>query len=224
MIKLFLPYVFLLSIIYSCNQDHVKDNNQSEILVEESVQNASPAPLQVQQATINKDQENDVWNGNVYRNFYYKFRVEFPKGWEYDKGSAKNTVARAVDRKIGATFSIVINHLGSSLDNPDDITKNITPEKLKEEMTKSFALQNIDAKNFKVENGYLNNFPAYLIKLNQLVRSGDREFIYLSKQVQCHVNYKVYVVSLNIPEEFYDDEMNKIYHRVIDSFKFEIAY
>ena len=38
------------------------------------------------------------------------------------------------------------------------------------------------------------------------------------------MGYNIYVVGLNIPEEFYDDEMNKIYHRVIDSFRFEIAY
>lgn len=224
MIKLFLPYVFLLSIIYSCNQKVIKDSNQPESIIEEPVQNVSSPPLQVQQPTINKDPENDVWNGNVYRNLYYKFRVEFPKGWEYDKGSSKSTVARAGNREVGATFSIVVNHLGSSLPNRDDITKNATPAVLKEEMTKRFVLQNIEAKNLEVKKGFLNNFPAYLVELNQLVKSGGREFNYLSKQVQCHMGYNIYVVGLNIPEEFYDDEMNKIYHRVIDSFRFEIAY
>lgn len=222
--KILLTWFFLFSIIYSCNQTDDKDNKQADSIVKESIQNISSTPLQSQQPSINKDPENDVWNGNVYRNLYFKFRVEFPRGWEYDKGSAKNTVARAGNREIGATFSIVVKNAGPSLLFSTDITKDISATELRNELLKGLVLQNIEAKNFKIEKGYLNNFPAYLIEWNHVVKSGDREFIYLTKQIHCVRMDNIIVVGLNIPDEFYDNEMNKIYHRVIDSFKFEIAF
>lgn len=213
MIRLLCSSFCLLLSVYACNNNQVIQGEPLKDVaiqvVEDSVMRLSPPELPTQ----NKDTTNDIWNGNVYRNILFRFRIELPKGWDYDKGSSISTVVRAADRKIGATISVVIRNLGPALKHSDDITKNITANELKEEMIKRLNQQKSNATNFTVKKGYLNNFPAYLIEFNQIAKSADREFSYLSKQVQCHMGNYAYVVGLNIPEEHYDDEMNKLYYR-----------
>ncbi len=171
-----------------------------------------------------KNSANDEWRENVYRNRFYKFRVEFPKGWEYDNGSTKTTLARALNRKYAAAISVTVTHLPDNPKNPNNIFESYTEETLLSEFNKLLAMQNTKAENFKIQKGALNNFPAYLIQFTNEASSGTESYIYLSKQVFCYYDSKIYQVNINLPEEMYDANMNKWYNRVVNSFNFEISY
>jgi hypothetical protein len=208
--------------IFSCNQSdkkqeaeaaNSKGDFQSEV---EEFKNSIPE--------TNRSSDNDEWTGNLYRNKFYKFRIEFPKGWEYDKGTTKSTLARALNRPYAAVLSVTVTHLPDQPKNPDNIFESAPMNDYATEFNRLLALQNTKAEKFKIEAGALNNFPAYLIQFSSKVSSGTESYIYLSKQIQCYYDSKIYQININLPEDLYDSEMNKFYNRVINSFNFEIAY
>lgn len=223
MTKFFAGLISLICITtFSCNQPDKKqqtqdtkskDNFQSEI---EEYKKSIPE--------TNKNPDNDEWSDNVYRNRFYKFRVEFPKGWEYDKGTTKTTLARALNRQYAAAISVTVTHLPDQPKNPNSIFESNPMDSYATEFNKLLALQNTKAENFKIEKGALNNFPAYLIQFTSKVSSGTESYIYLSKQIQCYYNSKIYQININLPEDMDDADMNKFYNRVVNSFNFEIAY
>lgn len=224
MTKLTILFYFLIYTNLSSCQQPTKQKTKFELT---KPQKGLQQGIQKQKKTIpltNKDPKNDEWNNNIYRNKFYKFRIEFPKGWEYDKGSTKITIARAGNREIGAVFAVTVSHLAFKPKNPNDITKEDSTYLDKKFFNERLALQNKKAENFKVQKGYLNNFPAYLIEFTHVVLSGTRRYIYLAKQVECYQDSKLYTIALNLPLEAYDDEMDNLYNRVVASFNFEIAY
>lgn len=173
----------------------------------------------------NKAQENNEWNGNVYRNRFYQFRVEFPKGWEYDNGTSKITLARALERSKSVAISVTVKHLPTQVKNPNNIFESTANEDHEKLINKMLEIQNMKpVVNFKIEKGYLNNFPAYFISFSSETKSGTTIYKMYSKQIQCYCNSKIYQVNMNIPENMYDAQMETIYSRVYNSFNFEIAY
>lgn len=217
----FLTYITMVG----CDQTEKKQPQEqdSKTKTEKSFQEEIQEYKKTIPAT-NRNPENDEWRNNVYRNKFYKFRIEFPKGWEYDAGTTKTTLARAINREHGAAFSVTITHLPDEPPYPNDIIKSSPPDEYGKDFNKILALQNTKAENLKIEKGFLNNFPAYLIEFTQVVSSGSRTFTYLGKQIQCYYDSKIYQINLNLPVDAYDNEMNKFYHRVVESFNFEIAY
>lgn len=220
--------LFFLTCITTVGCDQTEKKQPQEQDPKTKTEKSFQEEIQDYKKTIpptNKDPENGEWKNNVYRNKFYKFRIEFPKGWEYDNGTTKSTLARAGNREIGAVFSVTVTHLADKPTNPNDITESYsTTDQFEKFLNEGLALQNTKAENFKIEKGYLNNFPAYLIEFTHVVSAGSRTYTYLGKQVQCYYDSKIYQVNLNLPLDAYDNEMNKFYHRVVESFNFEIAY
>ena len=171
----------------------------------------------------NRDSENNEWRKNVYRNKYYKFRIEFPKEWEYDDGSSKTTLARSFNREIGATISVFVSHIVDyeKPSEPNDIVKSIPLKLYTANFDKYMALQKTQAQNIEIKTGSLNNFSAYLLTTKTLESSGERSFMYISKQIHCYRNGLLYQIALNIPIDYYNSSIELLFIRVIDSFKFE---
>ena len=218
--------IFLLNSLLSigCTENVKKPQNENNSKKEASFQQEIQDYKKTIPAT-SKNPKHDIWNINVYRNSFYNFRVEFPKRWEYDNGTSKITLARALKRDKGAAFSVSVSHLPDKPANPNDITESYSSNSQFESyFNEALALQNTKAENFKIQKGKLNNFPAYLIEFTNVVSAGSRTYTYLSKQVQCYYDSKIYQVTLNLPVGEYDNEMNWIYDRVVSSFNFEIAY
>lgn len=209
--------LIIICLILSCNESNIKLGSQETTSKSE---NSLPTE-EHSKATheTEKNPENDDWNNNIYTNNLYKFKIEFPKKWEYDNGASKNTLARAGNREIGASFSCQVIHLLKPPVNSNDITKSLTINELKS-ITNSKYLPFKDIGNVKIEKGYLGNLPAYLIEFTHHVSSGQRSFIYYTKQMQCYKNSKLFQLTLNIPKVAFDDKMKILYERVINSFIF----
>ena len=172
-----------------------------------------------------KSLENEEWNNEIYRNNKYKFRIQFPKKWEYDKGTAKHTLARALNRKRGIVILVGVTELSEKIQYPNDITKIMPIEAYKSDlMKKLFEIQNIPIENIGVEKGYLNNFPAYITEYLLVSSSGTNSSVYLSKQINCLYNSKIYSLGINIPVSEWNKNTSRIFDRCISSFNFELAY
>lgn len=174
----------------------------------------------------NRELRNNEWRENVYRNKFYKFRVEFPKGWEYDNGTSKTTLARSLNRSLGATISVFVSHLGESEKAlyANDIIKSISKDLYTKNFKQGFALQNTKPENIDIKAGALNNFPAYLISFTTLESSGQKSYKFISKQIHCYQNGLLYQLALNISVDDFDSSVNKLFERTIESFNFENAY
>jgi hypothetical protein len=165
------------------------------------------------------------WDNEVYRNTRYKFRVQFPKNWEYDNGTARHTLARAINEKKIAAISVSVTPLSKKLEFPNNIFKSGIPiNKMEAFMNDAMALQNSKIENFNIQKGFLNNFPAYLYEFTSVQKMGTDINTYLSKQVQCYYDNNIYQINLNIPVELYTQDIASTFKKVINSFNFEIAY
>jgi len=171
-----------------------------------------------------KGSETEEWNDNVYRNKIYKFRVEFPKNWEFDKGTAKHTVARAINRNYVAVIAVTIMHLPDQPKNPNNIIESTSAAEYKAEFNKLLSLQNTKAENLNIKEGSLNNFPAYIIDFTHKASSGTQTEIFKTIQIQSYYNSIIYQITLNVPTDKFDSEINLIFNRVLNSFNFELAY
>lgn len=60
--------------------------------------------------------------------------MEFPKNWKYDKGTHRNTIARANDRKNGITTSVQKIDLIADVKNGNDKIESVTKDKLLEKL------------------------------------------------------------------------------------------
>lgn len=169
-----------------------------------------------------KSPANDVWNGSIYRNKKYGFRVQFPEGWEVDKGMSTNTVARAIHREYGITLSAAIQHLPVVVDDKMDILKLYPKEEFKSLMNEVLAKTNKSSiKELDIQQGYLNNLPAYIITATYDLSSMDQTMTFIMRQVQCLRNSKFYNVQMVIPLDFYDDATEQLFRSFVDSYKFE---
>lgn len=207
----------MICLILSCNQSNIKPDSQESKNKNKS--SSKSEEYKKPTAETRKAPEDDDWNNNIYNNTFYKFKIEFPKEWEYDNGASKNTLARAGNREIGASFSLQVIHLVELPVNPNDINESLTINEIKS-ITNSTYLPFKDIGNVKIEKGYLGNLPAYLLEFTHRVSSGQRTFIYLTKQIQCYKNSKLFQITLNIPKDSFDDGMTILNERVINSFIF----
>ncbi|MBL7743299.1 MAG: hypothetical protein JNN00_07440 [Chitinophagaceae bacterium] len=165
----------------------------------------------------------ETWINDLYRNKKYKFRIVFPKNWEYDGGTSKRTLARALNREKAASIAVTVTHV-DPIKNKDSNNIYKIPSMTKDQMNQVLELQNMKVYNFKCEKGYLNNFPAYLYEFTTQQSSGTESYTYLSKQVQCLCGNKLYTLVINLPLENWDNEMIIQFDRVVKSFTFEIAF
>ena len=221
-LRLFIPLLIFISSCSAQKKDsEAKSLNGSNTSFQKGLKNY----IATLQAT-NRDLENNEWRENVYRNKFYKFRIEFPKGWEYDNGTSKTTLARSLNRSLGATISVFVSHLGESEKAlyPGNITKSIPKDLYTKNFIEGMALQNSKPENIDIKVGALNNFPAYLISLTTLESSGQKSYTFISKQIHCHQNGLLYQLALNISVDDFDASVNKLFERTIESFNFENAY
>lgn len=170
-----------------------------------------------------KSKGNDKWINELYRNTKYKFRVNFPKAWEYDAGASKKTLARAMNREKAATMAISVTHL-EQIKSKDSSNIFKGPPMTRTQMNDILAIQNMKIENFKSEKAYLNNFPAYMYEFTSEAKAGTDSYTYLSKQIQCMCQNKLYTLVINLPLENWDEEMMILFDRFIKSFVFEIAF
>ena len=167
-----------------------------------------------------KNVNNSQWLSNIYRNTKYKFRVSFPDNWEYDNGTSKSTLARALNREKAAVISVLVTVNKNYQESIGEIDSSSYYKYFQE----IASLQNTIPKNFKIEKGTLNNFPAQIIQFTSQQSSGTKSYAYLSKQIHCRIGYNLYVISLNLPVSDWSEDMSVTFDRVIESFKFEIVY
>lgn len=224
MTKLLFKLTALFGFIFlSCNQSDGKQQPQETKQTTTNLQSEAENYKKTIPET-NQAPQNSQWRNNVYRNKLYKFRVEFPKGWEYDDGTTKSTLARALNREYAAAISVTVTHLPDQPKNPNNIFESMPLQNYTSQFNELLALQNTKAENLNIEKSALNNFPAYVIDFTRKVSSGTQSDIYLSKQIQCYYDKKIYQVNLNLPKDLYDVQMERDFNRVVNSFNFEIAY
>lgn len=219
-----LPLV-ALSIILGCSSN--KSENPSSVIKTSDSEFEQGLNDYIKSTPLtNRDTSNNEWKGNVYRNKFYRFRIEFPKGWEYDNGSTKITLGRSLNRNIAATISVFVSHIApqEKPSNPDNIVSSVPLNSYLRDFNKSMALQNTKAENLETEIGFLNNFPAYMISFITNQSSGTKSFKFLSKQIQCYQNGLMYQIALNVPLDNYSSDLELQYKRTIESFNFENAY
>ncbi len=169
-----------------------------------------------------KSEVNDVWYGSIYRNKKYHLRIQFPDGWERDKGMSINTLARAIDREKGITLSVAIQHHVVEVNDDQEIFDSYSLEEFKSLFNKLLNTTNqTSADDLDIQKGHLNNLPAYIMTYTSKQSSLDQTVTFLMKQVHCLRNSKIYTVSIVIPLEFYDADMEQIFRSFVDSFKFE---
>jgi len=209
---------FIFFIALSCNQADENTNNDNKKDIAEKVEE-----YKKQIPDTNVDPKNDEWKDNLYRNKFYKFRVEFPKKWEYDKGSANITLARALNRDIGATIAVAVKHLSADSKKSNNINDVMPKESFEKSFTELTGLQNVVPEDFKIEDAFLNNFPAYIIQFKHKQSMGTQILTYFTKIIQCVYDSKIYQITLNIPVDFYNFEIKKIIKKVIEDFVFEIV-
>jgi hypothetical protein len=193
--------LIFLALILSC------DNSQSQ-------KNQSTSNIQ-----LNAKEVKDEWELNKYRNYEHKFRIEFPENYGYDNGTTLNTVARSYNKKFGVTFSVLVINTNLTNEYPSDITKIQTLSDVKSEFKNNN--RNLEFKNVKVESCFLNNYPAYCTYSTRIVKSGDIQMNYISSQIKCLKDNKIYQVTLNMPLDLWDEDYENMYNRVVGSFNFE---
>ena len=175
--------------------------------------------------TTDKNKTNEEWNDEVYRNKKYNFRIQFPKQWEFDKGTSNITLARALNREKGIAISVGVTHLADIPKNPNDIIKSISISDFKTDLIKELLkVQNTKAENFTTDKGFLNNFPAYILQFTSIQSSGKKSYEFLSKQVHCYYKSKIYVIAINIPTDEWTNEISVVFDRVVESFIFETMH
>jgi len=221
-----MKYIFILLFFTGCNNGsnqapkNIFQNKKSESVSTQSIIDSIKKSI----PETDKSPENSEWRDNVYRNNKYKFRMVFPKDWVFDNGTTKHTIARAINKKDGATISILVQHISDAIANPNSIFENESENDLKSALEMLSPYQNKKFENFEIKKGYLNNFPAYITSMTQNVLSGEREIEYLTKQIKSHCESKIYQITLNVPVNKYNKYYSSIFTSVIDSFNFEIAY
>ncbi len=202
-------------------------NIQAEGLLAQSVKNNLDDYNQYKSKIqkTDKNEINDQWDMEVYRNKKYHFLVQFPKGWDYDKGTSETTLARAINRNKGITISIQVIHLGYSPKNPNNIIESLPEELYKNNFIDDLMkLYNTKRESFKLEKGSLNNFPAYIYEFITNQAAGTQSYQYISKQVQCYFDSRLYQLVINLPIILYDEDIEKLFNHVIYSFKFDASY
>lgn len=208
--------------LFSCSNNKTKapvlSKNSSQTSEQRLSDNIKATP------ETNKDPQNNEWNKNVYRNKLYKFRIEFPIGWEYDAGTSSTTLARSLDRTIGATISVLVSHTAEheKPSNPNNIVASIPVTTYKNDINKVMASLNTKAENLKVEIASLNKFPAYLVSYTAKP-SADKSYTFLFQQIHCFHNGLLYQISMSIPNDFYSSDIELLYESTIKSFYFENA-
>lgn len=174
------------------------------------------------QDTVSVDikQPNYVWKDNVYTNNVYRFKVEFPKNWEYDNGAHENTLARAGDKKYGFSASVQVIKLPADVKNSDDIFNSLTKEEMKESMEIEISNTILKSvKEIKVEKGFVSNINAYICSFFHTVSSGTRSVEMSTMQIRCFRNGNMIQLSYSAPKSNLK-EATQFFNRTTDSFLF----
>lgn len=171
-----------------------------------------------------KSDKFDEINGTEYRNTKYNFRINFPIGWTIDKGMTQNTVISATQLDSGKSISIQIME-NSQVKLPE--RKKLTSEKkkeLEEDLIQEFKVQNVTPYEIEIIDGYLNNFPAYIVSFKVMNRNGEEELEYQLTNYSTVVNGIQYQISFSMPTFLYTQEDKLMLRNVINSFRFELKY
>jgi hypothetical protein len=171
-----------------------------------------------------KSPESSEWIGNIYRNHKYKFRIVFPIDWTFDNGTTRHTLARAMKVEDDAAISVLVQHISHKIANPDNIFENENEAQIMRGFEILFSQQKMQFEDVEIVRGYLNNFPAFIIKLKHVLLTRDREIIFQTLQIKSHYDSKIYQITLNVPVENYNNYYLNIFDTVVDNFNFEISY
>lgn len=207
----------MLISFYSCNTPIKRRDNYIE-------KSASQEFLDYNKTVpeTDKNKVNDVWDDNVYRNKKYKFRVEFPIGWEYARGVSKTALASAELKEKAAVIVVVVSELSFSPKYPNNIFLSSPLESFQKDFNEVLALKNQKATDLKLTEWKLNNFPAYFIEYKIKNSVGKNTTQYILKQAQCYYKSKIYTIGLTIPEQTWSEDISEAFSRVIQSFTFEL--
>lgn len=159
----------------------------------------------------------DFSKKGFYRNSKYKFQIHFIDDWQLDKGGDfDNVVVRSTQSDSGKTIGVLI------IEYPNQKMKDKVPtEKDKQEIIESLKLQGITPNDFKIERGWLNNFPANITTYNFIKRDDKYEVSYMMKQINCTTNNIMYCLSISMPSVFYTESEESRIYKVISSFYFQ---
>ncbi|HZV71869.1 MAG TPA: hypothetical protein VFG10_20145 [Saprospiraceae bacterium] len=215
--KFYFSYsILLILLLVSCKEQKSQPPSEKPLSVESNRDTNKVTPA------IDKNVANDEWKGSFYRNKKYHFSIQFPKGWEYDKGMSVNTLARAVDRQKGISLSMTIQHLPTEVPDDTDIFEAISIDDFKDMVNKLLVSTNKSSvSKSEVKKGALNNLPAYNLTTTYDLTSMDRTMTFVMRQVQCLKDSKYYNVQMVIPLTYYNDDTEQVFRSMVDSFKFE---
>lgn len=203
---------------FGCNpqqtSENVEEKSFSEMSTEEKLEDAKKVII-----PTDKSIENFEWISNLYRNKKYKFRLEFPKEWEYDNGTAETTLARSLNKEKASVVVVGVTEFKNGLSN----IQETDIKEYKKTFNELLLLQNQFAKDFKIQNGSLHNLPAYILQFVTTESAGTKSVEYFIKQVHCYHASKLYVIGINLPLDEWTPSMSVIFDRVVESFIFELT-
>jgi hypothetical protein len=107
----------------------------------------------------NKNQENSIVIGNLYRNTKYNFRIKFPEGWDITDGDGPNVVQKAY--KDNRSINIIIKEFSSGVDSKLLINDIYSLEDIKDEVISSYGS---DARVLDAGETFLDNKPVLWVK------------------------------------------------------------
>jgi hypothetical protein len=213
--QMILANLLVLIAASSCNQQS-RIEDDKKIKVDESKATSKSLDFE----NIDKSPENDEFQGNLYRNKKYHFRLEFPVNWDVNHGKAPHTVFKAQEANLGASVAINIipwDGVEISKFTHTDVELNNTTTEIK----RALESQNINPTNLVINKSFLFNFPSYTTSYNYVLRSQEYEIPYKLRQIQCLHNGGIYTVVASMPQKVWDFEMDNNINNVINSFRFE---
>ncbi|MFN5250853.1 MAG: hypothetical protein ACK5DE_07375 [Bacteroidota bacterium] len=169
---------------------------------------------------IDKSPENDVFEGTLYRNKKYLFRLEYPTAWAVNHGKAAHSVFKVQKNDLGA--SITVNII--PWDGPDMIKFDHSESERQETIditTEALNSQNIYPVNLNVRKNFLFNFPAYTINYDYTLLTQEYEIPYRMKHIQCLHNGGLYNIVISMPQKSWTSEIDQQVNDCINSFRFE---
>ncbi len=172
-------------------------------------------------ANIDKSPENGSLVGDFYQNTKYKFRLNIPEGWKEYPGGAAHTVFKTGNKPIGASLTVTLMQYDEA-----DLEHYLHSEQERLELLGSIQVatesQMITPENLNVSKSFLYNFPSYTIKYNYLMRAFGGELEYTMLQIMCVRFGGLYTISINMPNQFWDERMDRTVINSINSFRFDI--
>jgi hypothetical protein len=212
--------VLIMQFLMKCNKS--VSNIKGSQITDEKVESSNDNPKlyeKIDYSVIDKSPENDEISGQQYRNKKYKFRLDYPVGFEIVRGGAQHTVFKAAEKRLGAAFTITV----MQYDDPNLARFNHEEGEYDLNYFRTMLMeQGINPVNMRLDKTFLINFPSYTMSYDYILRSQSYEIPYRMKQIQCVIDGGLYTIGVSMPQQSWTEEMEYAITTSINSFRFEL--